>query len=88
MGLGNILGDKVAATLSHRVLLADDLDATAARGTCWLEDKHVFVVVHLAIINESLVILRKDVGLRTDVELLAMLSALLLDVSPEVGLRA
>ena len=86
VGLRQIFLHEVAVPLGHIVLLAYHLDASAAAGCSRLEDIHVFVVVHLPVILESLVVLREDVRQRTEFEVLAVFPPLALDIPPEIGL--
>ena len=68
-----------------RVFLADDFDTSAARGASRFKDKHVFEVVHFPVVQESLIILGKDISLRTNVEFLTESTSLFLNIPPEVG---
>jgi hypothetical protein len=88
--LCNILLNQVAASLFvfDLVLLTNDLYSSAAACSSWLQNVHVFVVVHLSVVDPSFVVLWQDVSGGTDVELFALLSPLSLNVSPQVCLAA
>ena len=88
MRFRQVLAHKVALTLLYLILLADDFDAATTASTCRLQNVHVLVVVHLTIIEEPLVVLREDVRDWADLELLAVLASLLLNMAPQVCLAA
>ena len=88
MGFAQVFGNKIALLLRNLILLADDFDAPAATSSSWFQNVHVLKVIHFAIILKSFIILRKYVGQRTNFEVFAVLSSLLLDVSPEIGFGA
>ena len=86
MGFAQVLRDKVALSFRYGVLLTNDLDASAATCSGGFQNIHVFEVIHLTVVLESLVVFREDVSQRADFEVFAMLSSLLLDIPPQVGL--
>ena len=88
MWLGQVLGDQVACTLIYVIFLADDLDAPATAGASRLEDIHIFKVIHLPLVNPSLIVLREDVGRRAQFKVFTVLPPLSLNVTPEVRFGA
>lgn len=85
MGVRKVLGHQVSIPLVDYVLLAYDLDASSATGGGRLQDVHVLEVVHLSVIHPPLVVLWEDVRCRRDLVFFAVLSPLLLHISPHVG---
>lgn len=86
MGFREVLGDQVALALVDGVLLANNLDAPSATSSSGLENVHVFKIIHLAVVDPALVVLRENVSGRTQLELFAVLPPLFLHVPPQVGL--
>lgn len=86
MRIGEILGHQVAISLVDCVFLANDLDSSSTTRGCRLQNVHVLKIIHLSVIHPPLVILWEDVSWRSDLIVFAMLSPLLLHISPHVSL--
>ena len=72
MRIGNILANYISLALVYLGLLANDLDAFAARAGRWLHDVHVLVASALSLDAELAVVVGEDVRLWTEVELVAV----------------
>jgi hypothetical protein len=86
MRVREVLGNQIAISLVDGVFLADNLDSPSATRRGWLQDVHVFEVVHFSIIHPPFVVFWEDVSCRGYLIVFSMLTPLLLDISPHVCL--
>lgn len=87
MGVSQVFGHQVAIPLVYLVLLSDDFDSSSAWRGSWLQNVHVFKVVHFSVIHPPFVILWENVGCRCNFEVPTMFPPLLLHITPHVGFR-
>jgi hypothetical protein len=86
MGLAEILLNQNSRTFVDALFFGNDSDSTATARRCGLEYVHVLVVVHLSFVAESLVVLREQISVGTNLEVLSVAPSLPLHISPQVAL--
>jgi hypothetical protein len=64
----------------------NDFDPATATRCSRLENEHVFEIIHLSFVAESLIVLWEQVGVWTDLKILSISSPLSLHVAPQVSL--
>ncbi len=84
MRFAHVFGHNVTSTLVNILLLANDSDSFATTCRIWFQDVHVLEVTGLSIRHPALVILRKDVRWRGNVERLTMQTSHALHVTPHI----
>ena len=81
----DVLGDQVACSLWDGVFATYDLDSLSTTCAGWLEDVHVFEIIHFSIIYPSFVVLRENICYWANLEIFPVFSSLLLYISPKIG---